>query len=568
MNFTRFRLDSFSMPGDEGARLQEQLWRRRDVFGWVFLLTLLPIIAAILVLPKQYYAAGSVIIGDQEPSSSVASSAWVQKLGDPADLESQLLIVLSNRMLRLALSKDGIQDAVRRECELRTPLSVLGMGEDCSKLVPNSPDLLAHVQGRYTVQAVGRSRIIAIGYQSPLPDVASMMSNALLLSYLEDQRAENASSREAASEWILNEAKRAGAEASAAAAPIEATGQSPGKPAQSSALRQNFYAELYRKANDIEAERRTLINSARLISFAEVPQLPYFPKRLPLLAAGITLATLLGALIAIRRDVTDRTIRKTRELQSFVNAPLLAKLPRLPRRIVEMPQTRLGLILQLKAADRNKLLTTRVDSFCARLLAAEGNKKLHKILLTSAMAGEGKTFTALVLARAAARTGAKVLLVDCNARAPAVGKRLRIPFGAGLSDILRGTLTPVEVVVSTATPGLDVIESGKAKAGAIVAKAMSGLAQLMEFADRYDLVIFDGPAVDGFAGIAPIAQAADGVICCAEWGVTYPSDVRGAVEALRRHRCNTLGIVLTKVDFEALKSYERPLSDVAIPERG
>ncbi len=69
--------------------------------------------------------------------------------------------------------------------------------------------------------------------------------------------------------------------------------------------RQKFYQDLYSKAADLEAERRAFPGGARLVSLAELPRLPYFPKRTPLLAAALTLAAMLAALAALRRDVTD-----------------------------------------------------------------------------------------------------------------------------------------------------------------------------------------------------------------------------------------------------------------------
>ncbi len=112
-------------------------------------------------------------------------------------------------MLRLALARPGVIEAVIEECQHRSGLSrLLGRGEDCSKLTPNSQELVDHAETHYSVRAAGRSRIISIGYQSPLPDVAFVLANALLITYLEDQRAENAHAREVTAAWLLQEAAR------------------------------------------------------------------------------------------------------------------------------------------------------------------------------------------------------------------------------------------------------------------------------------------------------------------------------------------------------------------------
>ncbi len=52
-----------------------------------------------------------MIVAEQEPSNSNASAAWAQKIGDPADVESQLLIARSPRVMRLAMQQPGVTEA-------------------------------------------------------------------------------------------------------------------------------------------------------------------------------------------------------------------------------------------------------------------------------------------------------------------------------------------------------------------------------------------------------------------------------------------------------------------------
>ncbi len=73
MNYAPMNLDRLGPPRTDAVNgLPAQIWRRRRVFGLVFLLTLFPALAAIQLLSPVYYAAGSVVIGSQEPVSSSA----------------------------------------------------------------------------------------------------------------------------------------------------------------------------------------------------------------------------------------------------------------------------------------------------------------------------------------------------------------------------------------------------------------------------------------------------------------------------------------------------------------
>jgi polysaccharide biosynthesis transport protein len=122
-----------------GAGLPEKLWRRRILFLWVFLAIFGSAVAAVVVLPVRFVAIGSVIVAEREPGIENASPGWAEKIGDPADLESQLLVIRSPRVLRLAMAASGVRDAVLRECRdkqtgisgwLRSKLAFCDRGRD------------------------------------------------------------------------------------------------------------------------------------------------------------------------------------------------------------------------------------------------------------------------------------------------------------------------------------------------------------------------------------------------------------------------------------------------------
>src|SRR5271166_132901 len=185
------RLDAFN-----------RLWRRRRVFLAVFLATIAVAVAALVVLPVRYLASASVIVAEQEPGVANTSSAWAQKIGDPADLESQLLVIRSPRLLRQVMNAPGVVPAVVGECEHG---QLLGSAGRCERLSSDPTSFIEYVESRYAVASAGRSRVINISYQSPLPEVAQKLANALTTAFLDDQRNEGANSREVATSWLWQE---------------------------------------------------------------------------------------------------------------------------------------------------------------------------------------------------------------------------------------------------------------------------------------------------------------------------------------------------------------------------
>jgi uncharacterized protein involved in exopolysaccharide biosynthesis len=267
-----------------GARL----WRRRRLFGLIFTLFLVPALAAFLIWPAQYQTTGMVIVGNLDPFSG-APAAGTDKLGDPADLESQILIARSPRMMRLALERPGVAGAIQEECQRGGLLSFLRR-RDCSILKPGSEALLNNVAPRYTVRAEGRSRVISMGFRSSSPYVAFILANALIVTYLEDQRAENGPAREAAARWLLAPTQK-----------VESNGNGDASKAEA------FYKNLYSKATDFETERRSLPNPSRLVSFAEMPAGP--SSKLPVLVIALAIAAMLAGFVVINRSLADKLIR-------------------------------------------------------------------------------------------------------------------------------------------------------------------------------------------------------------------------------------------------------------------
>ena len=133
------------------------MWRRRRVFAAVFL-TIIGLTAfALVVLPVRYLATSSVIIAEQEPGVANASAAWAQKIGDPADLESQLLVIRSPRVMRLVMGTPGVLDAVLDECRQNSSGLFSASAASCDKLKLDSAAFIEYVQ---TSLCRGRSRTI------------------------------------------------------------------------------------------------------------------------------------------------------------------------------------------------------------------------------------------------------------------------------------------------------------------------------------------------------------------------------------------------------------------------
>lgn len=212
-------------PSDEKVRpgLLTQLWHKRLVVALTFGTTLCIVLGLLYILPIGYLATGSMIVADREPIVGSSSPAWAQKVGDPADMESTILLARSPRLLRMLIAEPALSGAIDAECAALTHQVMNRLHPiDCTRLV-NDPDAqLLWVQDRFGVGAVGRSRVIAISYKSPVPEVARAMVNGLLQTFLNDEHIKLRHTRDEAVDWVRQRLAQLDTELQRDAASIEA----------------------------------------------------------------------------------------------------------------------------------------------------------------------------------------------------------------------------------------------------------------------------------------------------------------------------------------------------------
>ncbi len=165
------------------------IWEQRMWFICVFAAVFAAAIIALVALPSRYFTSGALIVAEPESGLSLPPAGWAQKVGDPADIESQLLVIRSTRLMRAVLDRPGVIETIRKECsEARNPVTALLSSSPCYLLTANSPAAIDYLLARYTVSGAGRSRVITIGYTSGEPFVAQKMANALINAFLQNHR--------------------------------------------------------------------------------------------------------------------------------------------------------------------------------------------------------------------------------------------------------------------------------------------------------------------------------------------------------------------------------------------
>jgi capsular exopolysaccharide synthesis family protein len=180
------------------------------------------------------------------------------------------------------------------------------------------------------------------------------------------------------------------------------------------------------------------------------------------------------------------------------------------------------------------------------LLSSDGTPP-KVVLVTSAMAGEGKSTVSCNLGIALAQRGERVLLVDADLRCSSIHARLgRMP---GLSTMLSCGPNPHLLYQPVShLPNLQVVPAGYRPAMPAEALASDRMQELLNiWSAEYDRVIIDTPPLLPFADALMLSTFADGVILVTRSGVSRNKALLRAKELLARTRANILGFVLNAV---------------------
>jgi succinoglycan biosynthesis transport protein ExoP len=210
-----------------------------------------------------------------------------------------------------------------------------------------------------------------------------------------------------------------------------------------------------------------------------------------------------------------------------------------------------------RSALRNALRTTQI---AIRSQLSGGTEyrtsRPHVIVVTSALAQEGKTVFCVSMARMLAADGVRVMLIDADLRCPRVGPALGAARGGDLVDLLEGNKPLEDVIRVDSKSGLHFVvgRSGIENPQSI----LSGMAFqqfLQGCALRYNIVIIDTPPVLEAIDAAVVAPMADACIYLVRWGRTPLDTVLAGLRLLHLCKVSISGIVLSRVRLSRHPGY-------------
>ncbi|HEY5797588.1 MAG TPA: hypothetical protein VIU82_21510 [Bosea sp. (in: a-proteobacteria)] len=271
--------------------------------------------------------------------------------------------------------------------------------------------------------------------------------------------------------------------------------------------------------------------SAYLITPALAPDRPDGPRKILVMLAAIMAGSMIGSVLALLLDFKDRTIRTAGQVENL-GLECIGAIPLLKsRRVAASSRSEPG--KQLDGDDDPLLPVPLQQQTLLRATAALEAAGARIVGIASPTAGEGATTVARQLARIAARSQRKVLLVEGEAQ-----------FGpAELSD---PQLQPCGGHIrSGAGNGLDVLAaSTPGDKGGADWRAHCGRTALA----AYDLIVVSLPPLESGAEFRMVARTVDGILLVMKWGGAEMVRIERAFAISGAASSDFIGAVLNMVD--------------------
>ncbi len=242
------------------------------------------------------------------------------------------------------------------------------------------------------------------------------------------------------------------------------------------------------------------------------------------------------------RNRQTETQRLREELSLHAVARASREIP-IERLVTSRLHQRLILLTEPTAPECEQYRTLRTQLFHA----AE-KRQTQVVVVTSALAGEGKTSTALNLALAIAQSKeSRALVIDGDLRRPNIASYLGIRAKTGLSEVLKGEIETLDSIFCLDEPELYVLPISRETPNPTELLSSERFAEtIRELRDYFDFILIDSPPVLPFADARLLSNHSDAVILVIRAESAPYETVEKAVEVLPSGRI--LGVVLNDAE--------------------
>lgn len=318
-----------------------------------------------------------------------------------------------------------------------------------------------------------------------------------------------------------------------------------------------LYDSFIARIKQTEQEQTLQIPDARVISRSAIPTSQSYPPLTLVFLGAVPASLIFGFLVVMALERLDHGFRTAARVEELTGLPVLATLPDMSGSAVAGPRDRKSVVADEIVDRPTGTYSEAIRGLQMGLRLSNVDRTPRIIVVTSAVPAEGKTTTALSLARHAALSGKKAVLVDGDLRRPSIRNMTELPETQfDLIDLLQGTCSLESALISDPRTSLALLPAVRGVRNApdlLESQAMRNL--LKSLSQTYEVVIVDSAPILPVNDTRILAQLADAMLFVVRWEKTPRGAAHDAVKALRESQAPLAGAILSMTDPKRFHYY-------------
>ena len=251
-------------------------------------------------------------------------------------------------------------------------------------------------------------------------------------------------------------------------------------------IKNGIYSFLLQKREESELSYASTLSDSKVVNYAQSSNSPVSPKKTIVYLIAIIIAFGVPLLCISAKEVLSPKILYRNEIESLTNIPIIGE--------IAFNNTKDQLVVE---GGKRTFIAEEFRKIRISLLYLGINAAHRKVLITSSISGEGKSFIAANLATSISLTGKKVVIVDLDLHNPGLGTFFPMIKKIGVSDFLIGQQEITNIIQTI--PGnnnLYYVSSGTLQQDASELLENGKVKNLIKYLDdNFDMVIIDSAPV-------------------------------------------------------------------------
>ncbi len=254
---------------------------------------------------------------------------------------------------------------------------------------------------------------------------------------------------------------------------------------------------------------------------------------------------LVGVVFIFIKENLNRNVNSKAEVEKLTPTPIIAEIAHSP----------LKEAIVVEAGSRS--LVAEQFRYLRTALSYVGINHTHrKILFTSSISGEGKSFVTLNLGATLALTGKKVVVLEMDLRKPKLSEMLGFDRSIGLSDYFIGAKAISEITKPTPINNLYLLSSGAIPPNPAELLLNGKLEELLlQLEASYDYVLVDTAPVSPVTDAYIISPLCDATLYVVRQGRTPRIMLQRLNDILRSKRLKNMSLIFNGVKQKRFGGY-------------